>query len=79
MATKKLSLFDKREYPAGGRACVNTQTNTLLRLTATSPKGRNLESRRMVLGITAGVLSGTAAFSVKKRRLFERSEFLRFS
>ena len=27
------------------------------------------------LGITAGVLSGTAAFSVKKRRLFERSEF----
>jgi len=25
------------------------------------------------------VLSGTAAFSVKKRRLFERSEFLRFS
>jgi len=30
-------------------------------------------------GLTVGVLSGTAAFSVKKRRLFERSEFLRFS
>jgi len=32
-----------------------------------------------LFGLTVGVLSGTAAFSVKKRRLFERSEFLRFS